>query len=143
MLAHRQTLLHLNALGPIRPDRRDKIDDTYTFARYTRSIRTPCHRSSSLSMAFGLISTHAKTQKFFNSIALASHVKPRTLLTQLRLRFERQKPIELDDKGGYVISDLFRSVFEYEPPAQRPSAVDILNHSFGFVPTLLQSYHKS
>lgn len=72
--------------------------------------------------------------------------------------FERQRPIELDDKEGYIILDLLRSVLEYEP-AQRPSAVDILNHSvvqrvciikacricyiIGFVPTLLQSCHKS
>lgn len=41
--------------------------------------------------------------------------------------FESEKPTELDDKEGYVILDLLRSVLKYEP-ADRPSAVDILSH---------------
>ena len=41
--------------------------------------------------------------------------------------FERQKPTELDDDEGSLILDLLRGVLKYEP-AERPSAVDILNH---------------
>ena len=41
--------------------------------------------------------------------------------------FQRQKSIEFDDEEGYVILDLLRYVLKFEP-AQRPSAVDILNH---------------
>ena len=39
----------------------------------------------------------------------------------------RRQPTELDNREGYVILDLLQYVLKYEP-AERPCAVDILNH---------------
>ena len=39
----------------------------------------------------------------------------------------RLQPTELDNKEGYVILDLLQYVLKHEP-AERPCAVDILNH---------------
>lgn len=106
---------------PHSPDRRDKIDDEHLLDITDRLGRLPPQLLSQWPRSH----KHSrKNGEISNSIVGESY------------EAANQKPIELDDKGGYVILDLLRSVFEYEP-AQRPSAVDILNHSFGFVPTLL------
>lgn len=117
---------------PHSPDRRDKIDDEHLLDITDRLGRLPPQLLSQWPRSH----KHSRKNGEISNSIVGESYEAANPPDPIEAAFERQKPIELDDKGGYVILDLLRSIFEYEP-AQRPSAVDILNHSFGFVPTLL------
>ena len=108
---------------PQSPDRQDKIDDTHLLDMIDRLGPLPPQLLSQWPRSHKYLRTNGE---IFSSIVGESY-EAVTPPDPIEAAFQRQKPIELDDKEGYVILDLLRYVLEYEP-AQRPSAVDILNH---------------